>query len=675
MPGQRLIFQASPLYCRPSDRKDQPTALKVSALLAKEMEMQLKRDQQSAGLRSSASARATFDIQSLMTGVWSYGREGQLAFNQKYQDLRQGTVIFGKNALVIYLKSTNYADADWHGRIDIPYAIIEHAIPELHHNGSPGTITFTLRSPPKVYQILDLEDLHRYDDKQAVHAYEILSHLANLDISKDKRNGQEVKLERRSNLHRRFDRNVGLCMVYRLTLPSNQASSAMAYLKGSAIPEVHYWTTSVSPGPGSSVEIDFEEFERKVIESKLGFMTKFQLSALVSAGTITPLKAVELLPYIEPLANDSSDERLSLAIKHTGQQILTLGPHVESDGFDARALHSKFKTALRMEGSTIDMFTSFDKRNRHQHIMMTYKATVTPTGIVLQGPDDTISNRVLRKYYRHTDHFLRVVFADEDGLSVFHDPKASQKEVYMRFRKVLLDGVVVAGRKYHFLGFSNSSLKCHQAWFLAPFMEGDKQICARDVIAELGDFAHFRCSAKCAARIGQAFSDTIFAVPIPDTAYVTEVKDDVQRGGRIFSDGCGTMSRELFQSLWRRLRRKQQQCPTVIQVRYRGAKGVLSMDTSLVGQQLHIRQSMTKYIAKPSWRDLELCDAAYKPLRMYLNHQFIKILEDLGVPQQNFIALQEEACDTLHKMIRHPINAANFLGKWLMAFCYTLDVE
>jgi hypothetical protein len=260
---------------------------------------------------------------------------------------------------------------------------------------------------------------------------------------------------------------------------------------------------------------------------------------------------------------------------------------------------------------------------------------------------------------------MRVFFADEDGLSVFHDSRASQGRVYERFRNVLQDGIEVAGRTFAFLGFSHASLRSHQAWFMAPFEMNGSLVCARDVIQDLGDFSHIQCSAKCAARIGQAFSDTIFSVPIPETAYVTETKDDVERNGRTFSDGCGTISLELLSRVWRALPpERRQQRPTVLQIRYRGAKGVLSLDTSLSGQQLHIRKSMTKYIAKETWRDLELCGAAYKPLSVFLNHQFIKILEDLGVPASNFQAVQEEAVNELKFLTAHPINAASFLSKW-----------
>jgi len=79
---------------------------------------------------------------------------------------------------------------------------------------------------------------------------------------------------------------------------------------------------------------------------------------------------------------------------------------------------------------------------------MTYKATVTPTGLLLRGPDASVSNRVLRKYSDQSEYFLRVFFADEDGMSVLHDPRASHDNVYARFRNVLLGGIPIAGRLY-----------------------------------------------------------------------------------------------------------------------------------------------------------------------------------------------------------------------------------
>jgi len=87
---------------------------------------------------------------------------------------------------------------------------------------------------------------------------------------------------------------------------------------------------------------------------------------------------------------------------------------------------------------------------------------------------------------------------------------------------------------------------------------------------------------------------------------------------------------------------------------------MLTLDTTLQGERLCLRPSMTKFPA-PDAHDLEICGAAYKRLPMYLNRQFVKILEDLGVPSEAFLRLQERAVALLQLMAKSPINAANFL--------------
>lgn len=56
---------------------------------------------------------------------------------------------------------------------------------------------------------------------------------------------------------------------------------------------------------------------------------------------------------------------------------------------------------------------------------------------------------------------------------------------------------------------------------------------------------------------------------------------------------------ELLRKVWGALppdRRDQR--PTTLQIRYRGAKGVLSLDSTLSGEQMHIRRSMTKNMSQ-----------------------------------------------------------------------------
>ncbi|KAJ4365647.1 hypothetical protein N0V83_008267 [Neocucurbitaria cava] len=670
-PLKPLFFRGERLRFQRSNRPGQPEPLKIRTLQEKEETMRAKMKGQTPSAQIPR-AHHSLPFQTLMTGVWDYNNQSKLFFDQKFKDMRQGYITFGSAALVIYLQEFAHRDFDWHCRIDIPYAILEHVLPSFGNGQRQGTITFTLKSPPKFYHIQSTEDLHLYAGKEAPPndlPNDMLSALASLNLGPSKK---AHRLERLCALSQSDTKNSALCMVYRIAFfDTRSAKYAWNYVKDFAIPEAHDWKTTESAAHLTNpIEVECYDVERILsdyrpsIPFEFDFQVRFQLMALMLEGTITPRKMIRMIPFVQKIARKHGSELTANGIRQLGRQIPTPAPNIDADQFSLDTLQASLFRGVqesqerRMIGQDLN-----SKHKKHQHLVLTYRSTVTPTGILLRGPDWGVSNRVLRKYSNHSEYFMRVFFADEDGLSVFHDPRASHEQVYARFRHVLQNGITVAGRTFDFLGFSHASLRNHQAWFLAPFEQEDGVIvCASDIIRDLGDFSHIHCSAKCAARIGQAFSDTIFSVTIPSTAYIIEVKNDVMRNGRCFSDGCGTISYSLLRQVWRALPpERRQQRPTVLQIRYRGAKGVLSLDSSLGGEQLHIRKSMTKYVAKESWKDLELCGAAYKPLSVYLNHQFIRILEDLGVPVSSFKSVQDEAVRTLKLITEHPLSAASFL--------------
>jgi len=679
VPLRTMYFQGQPLTFRMNNKPGQPDPLKVRTLQEKEAAMRSMMGSQAP--KPQTSGRSTLAFQTLMTGVWDYDDLGQLVFDQKFKDRRQGYVTFGKSSLVLYLQAGE--PSNWHCRIDIPYAIVEHAIPSLE-NGKHGSITFTLKAPPKFYNIRSTEDLHLYTGNDAPQMPDLLAGLARLSLGPKEKT---LRLERLCSLSPNHTKNSALCMVYKIAFPNTEnAALAWNFVKDFSVPEIYCWKNMVPKLKTHSIEDEYWVVDSKLcsydpsIPQAFSFAVRYQLMALMLEGTVTPLNMIKLMPEVHHLAKEYGSDFTTTAIRRLGQQIPIPSPQEDPKRFTTQQLvsHLRDNIAESEERELVARELSV-KKKKHHHLALTYKATVTPTGmycvlnrhgcvlltvvgILLRGPDWDVSNRILRKYGTRTEYFMRVFFADEDGLSVFHDPRASQEQVYERFRKVLRNGISVAGRIYQFLGFSHASLRSHQAWFMAPFEMNGVILRAKDIISDLGDFSHIHCSAKCAARIGQAFSDTIFSVPVPSTAYVTETKPDIIKNGHTFSDGCGTVSLEILRRVWNTLppERKAQR-PTVLQIRFRGAKGVLSLDESLVGEQLHIRQSMTKYIAKETWRDLELCGAAYKPLQVFLNHQFIKILEDLGVPAKNFKAVQDEAVNALKMITEHPLNAASFL--------------
>lgn len=231
---------------------------------------------------------------------------------------------------------------------------------------------------------------------------------------------------------------------------------------------------------------------------------------------------------------------------------------------------------------------------------------------------------------------------------------------------------------------------------MAPWVNEVELVHSKRVISDLGDFSHLREPARCAARIGQAFSDATHTLLI-QPGWESEIPE-IERNGRCFTDGCGTISRELLSLVWEDFGKTGRNNATVLQVRYRGicpiaaatldglspradlgsgAKGLLSLDSTLSGRTLRLRNSMIKFRGS-SDHNLKINSANYKPLSNYLNTQFVTILQDLGVPEEAFLALQQEAIVDLQQILQTPINGARHLernmitsgqGPALIRFC------
>lgn len=103
---------------------------------------------------------------------------------------------------------------------------------------------------------------------------------------------------------------------------------------------------------------------------------------------------------------------------------------------------------------------------------------------------------------------------------------------------------------------------------MAPFVLNGSLVFAQNVVQALGDFRLFRSPAKCAARIGQAFSQTFSSISIPPQAF--NRMPDVERNGRTFSDGVGTCSSDVLQQIWKGYTQARGLKPTVLQIRFQG---------------------------------------------------------------------------------------------------------
>jgi RNA-dependent RNA polymerase len=202
------------------------------------------------------------------------------------------------------------------------------------------------------------------------------------------------------------------------------------------------------------------------------------------------------------------------------------------------------------------------------------------------------SNRVIRSYPNNTECFVRVTFVDENRLQYRFDREMDGKS-FLRSRvgTILQEGLDVAGTHLEFLAYSQSALRESSVWFVRPFIgRNGGLVNAASIIESLGTFHEVPydrylayCPARYGARVSQAFTATDQSIQVE--AEEIEIKPDIERDGWNFTDGVGTISPELAESICRALyhkrkrRRKPVAEPTTFQIRLQvvGISSLLSI--------------------------------------------------------------------------------------------------
>ena len=179
----------------------------------------------------------------------------------------------------------------------------------------------------------------------------------------------------------------------------------------------------------------------------LPFELKFQMQKLAQNGYLSPAKVVELLAVVACHAKERDVGVVTQSVRTLQGHIPYAGPVTEAleVGLDTltQMLVESQESILRGETYMPDLADQYD------HIASVHKATVTPTGVYLYGPEPEVKNRVLRKYSNFPNHFLSVSFLDEDGEPLRLDRQTSGKDIYHeRFKKVLQGMINIAGRGF-----------------------------------------------------------------------------------------------------------------------------------------------------------------------------------------------------------------------------------
>ncbi|KJZ71946.1 hypothetical protein HIM_08626 [Hirsutella minnesotensis 3608] len=602
----------------------------------------MKREERTQSPRQRAHPAVKCRLLGLACGKNVFSDTETLTFAEQTSVREAGYAKFGHRCLTIKIYDDNV-------RMDVPYETMQDLVVNLRG----PILTLVLTEPPRFFCKAPTQPL----------PYGVVAN--------------PNRWERKSSvpIWHAHSKYVAHCLVYQLAVHPGDAK-VIRELRDQDNPSVTMQDIAIDTRP-APYTLDYttsmRAFEGSVQKAGMSRLLPhpllFQLEGLIWNNYLHPASATKMLDIMIKTASESNRARKEFPFTaESMKQLLVKIPYpcpgTEPSEFDPQHLVDLL-TTMESENRQSDPSRSgvYGRSIPNQQTWV-FKAMVTPTRIMLQGPDAESKNRVLRMFPDHADHFLRVSFTDENGQDMSISPKISHDEVYERYRDILRQGIRIAGRHYVFLGFSHSSLRSHSTWFMAPFVDSNMQRQDYDtILRQLGDFSEIRVAAKCAARIGQAFSETPYAVDLVNKGIMSRSIADVKSadGTRVFSDGVGTISRGAVDEICKELSGMRTAEPTCFQVRWGGVKGMLSLDSRLPGKVINVREESMMKFPSGDRRELGICDAATRPLRLMLNRQLIKILEDMGTDGSWFLDLQTKALKMLRAVTRTASNTSTFL--------------
>ncbi|KAG7089313.1 hypothetical protein E1B28_011008 [Marasmius oreades] len=395
---------------------------------------------------------------------------------------------------------------------------------------------------------------------------------------------------------------------------------------------------------------------------ELDFQVAFQIERLVLDLCVDPKEMLELRNEVNKLVvNSRRRGSTSQSVDYVVTCLRDFGTKAYDTfwytGQQEETLEECFLKSIQRHDQTFKPIT----RREDDGIFLCMHIQITPTGMIYNGPLPERSNRVIRQYSpENHQNFLRVGFQDEGRLQLQFERGVDGKSfVSRRIGPFFKKGLWVAGRRFEFLGYSQSALKEHAVYFMAPFYESGHLVTTATVIESLGQFSDLPfdpklmyCPARYAARISQGFTSTDPTLTEVDTL-ITDLPDlesvDAQGKSWCHTDGVGTMSPDFARSVHadrqsqrRGRRRPLDEYARALQIRMMGSKGMLSVDATLTGKTVCLRPSMIKFIGAPT-RKLEIAKVFDRPGTFYLNRPLIMLLEGLGVPYDSFKKFQDLA--------------------------------
>ncbi|KAG9102986.1 hypothetical protein FRC06_000562, partial [Ceratobasidium sp. 370] len=383
----------------------------------------------------------------------------------------------------------------------------------------------------------------------------------------------------------------------------------------------------------------------------------FQCEALFRNGVLVPQELVSLRPLVERLVGESPT-RACDALRYLRSRMEGGGAPKRLMDFDPRTVIAMFEKVVKSE-EKVPIGRLRDTSSRSN--FMCHHVKITPTAIFLAGPFAEQSNRIIRRYPGFESHFIRVSFTDEGDTrshldfevdtNAFSDARVFGSAIgitrYWDTAKQVCTGNPTLCRLTEIF-ISLPGFKEHACFFSSDFVFEGSAITPESIRSSLGIFPPqvIKCPARYGARMSQAFTSTDPSIIIPRSAITPLQELQTEGGDQEFSDGCGTISRQLAEEVWqavienmphsrRRQRHKAEPTPCAFQIRIGGYKGMVRLDPKLTGRRLGLRPSMEKFDA-PGELSLEIAQAFERPGRCFLNRPLIILMWTNGVDSSVF---------------------------------------
>ena len=328
------------------------------------------------------------------------------------------------------------------------------------------------------------------------------------------------------------------------------------------------------------------------------------------------------------------------------------------------SIYENFKSDFK-----IKKYPSDKKQDKNMNDFYVMKhISITPYSIRIKKESFHQSSRFLRLYF-HNDNFIKVEFKDENDTQLYsnghyaHCPKKLANQItglsklYYKFFK---EGFNLCGKRYIFLLNPTNCMRANSLWLLEENEYNTKKdFYYKDLGLDSLVINNKIPFSKLLSRLSQNFTSSYgFKNKLNEEGFKCEIIDDIKNSkGDLYNDGCGMISYPLMKEICDDMNKGE--FASAIQIRYKGAKGVLVVNPKIEGKKIILTKSMVKFKCENT-EDLEVIRfSKYSP--GYLNLQIIILLILNGISKGRIfdIAKKEVSNYRNYKMVKDNLPIKN----------------